>query len=252
MIALVVRVDADRSIRHDGLRTCGCDNYIFVRAVSVTVRDIVSDVIEMALGLLVHNFLVTDCGMSFRIPVYHTHSPVNQSFFIEIHESIDDGFRQIRIHGEFGTVPVTGCSEFAELAEDNAAMLFFPFPGIFEELLSGEVFLVDSLRLEPCHNLAFCRNGCVVSTWYPAGVLAVHSGFSDKHVIERIVQNVSHMKDTCHVWWRNNYSIWFSFIRFRMEKLVLEPIGIPLVLYLRRIVFCRQFHVYNFSFTVIV
>ena len=149
MIALVVRVDADRSIRHDGLRTCGCDNYIFVRAVSVTVRDIVSEVIEMALGLLVNNFLVADCGMSFRIPVYHTHSPVNQSFFIEIYESVDDGFRQIRIHGEFGTVPVTGCSEFAELAEDNAAMLFFPFPSIFEELFSGEVFLVDSLRLEP-------------------------------------------------------------------------------------------------------
>ena len=106
MIALVIRVDADCRISHNGLRAGRRNDDIFVRAFSVAIRDIISQMIEMTLGLLMYNFLVADSRMSFRIPVDHAYSPVNQAFLIEIYESVDDGFRQIRIHGELGTVPV--------------------------------------------------------------------------------------------------------------------------------------------------
>ena len=62
--------------------------------------------IEMALGLLVYYLLVTDCGMSFRIPVDHTYSSVNQALLVEIYKGADNGFREIRIHSELGPVPV--------------------------------------------------------------------------------------------------------------------------------------------------
>ena len=63
--------------------------------------------IEMALGLLVYYLLVTDCCMSFRIPVDHTYSPVNQSLFVEINKGTDNGLREVRVHSELGPVPVT-------------------------------------------------------------------------------------------------------------------------------------------------
>ena len=106
MITLVVRIYADCSVGHDGLRTGSRNDYIFVCTISVSVRDIISQMIEMTLGLFMYYFLVTDCSMSFRIPVNHTYTSVNQSFLVEIHESVDHRLCKIRVHGELGSVPV--------------------------------------------------------------------------------------------------------------------------------------------------
>ena len=185
--------------------------------------------IEMALGILVDNLLVTDCGMSLRIPVHHPHSPVDPALLVEINEGIDDSIGKVGIHSELGPVPVAGCAELAELAENDSAVLLLPLPGIFEELLAGQIFLIDTLSLKPGDNLALCRNGGVVRTRNPAGILAVHPGLPDKNIIQRIVEHVAHMKDTRHVRRRNDDCIRLSFIRLRMKELLLQPPGVPLV-----------------------
>jgi len=129
--------------------------------------------------------------------------------------------------------------ELAQLLEDDAAVLLLPLPGILEELLAGEVFLADAHTFELGHDLALCRDGSVVGAGDPAGVLAVHTRLADEDVVEGIVEHVAHMKDAGDVRRRYHDGIRFPSVRFGVEKLVLEPIGIPLVFHLGSIVFSR-------------
>ena len=106
MVSLVLGVDADCGIRHDCLRT-GCGNYyVFVRRLPVSVRNEIPQVIELADRFAVNHLLVTDSRMAHRVPVDHPYAPVDISFPVKIHEGIDHGLAQVRVHGEFGAVPV--------------------------------------------------------------------------------------------------------------------------------------------------
>ena len=127
-------------------------------------------------------------------------------------------------------------------------MLLLPLPCMLEELLAGDILLADALGLQLGHHLAFSSYGSMVRSRDPAGVLPVHPGLAHKYVIQCIVQHMPHMKYPGHVRWRYDYRIWFSLIRFRMEKLVLKPIGVPFVLYFCRTVLCRKFHKVSVSY----
>ena len=137
MIALIVRVDADSGISHYGFRTGGGYDYVLVGSLSV-FADEISEVIELALCLLVDNLLVADGGLSYRIPVDHSHSAIDHPLLVEIHEGIDNCLAQSRFHSETGAVPVAGRSEFSQLLEDDSSVLFLPLPGFFQELLPGQ------------------------------------------------------------------------------------------------------------------
>ena len=220
VVALVIRVDANGSIRHYGFRTGGRDDDILVRGLSL-IADKISQVIELALCLLVDYFLVADCGLSYRIPVDHSHASVNHSFLVEVHEGVDNGFAKFRLHGEACAVPVAGCSQLPELLEYDSAVLFLPFPGFFQELLPCKGRFLYPPFLEPCHNLCFCCYGSVVSAGNPAGVFACHAGSSDQDILDGVVHHVTHVKHSGDVWRRYHNRIRFPFIGFRVEYLVL-------------------------------
>ena len=235
-MALVIRVHADGGIGHDGLRTGGCDHEILVGGIPLPVGDIVTEMIEMALGVLVDDFVVTHGGQGLGIPVDHPDPLVDPSLLVEIDERIDNRLGKSRFHGKTGTVPVAGGPEFPKLFQDDAAVLLLPFPGVFQELLAREVVLGDAHRLEFRHHLGLGSDGGVVRTRHPAGVLAMHAGVADQDVVQGVVEHVTHMEDPRHVGRRNHDRIRFPFIGFGVEKLVFEPIGIPFVFHLRGIV----------------
>ena len=106
VITLVVRVYTYCSIGHDCLRTGRSHDDVFVCRISVSVRNEISEVIELADCILMHNLFVTYSCKTNRVPVHHTYSPVDISLFIEIYECIDHGLAQIRIHSELCPVPV--------------------------------------------------------------------------------------------------------------------------------------------------
>ena len=106
MITLILRIDTDGSIGHDGLRT-GCrDDYVLVGRIAVSVRDEVSQMVELADGILMNHLLVAHCRKTYRIPVDHTDTSVYISLIIEVYESVDHSLAQFRIHRELGPVPV--------------------------------------------------------------------------------------------------------------------------------------------------
>ena len=238
----IVRIDADCRIRHNGFRTGGCYHEIIVGRIAVAVGDIILEMIEMTLRVTVYDLVIGYCGQSYRVPVDHSHSPVNHTLLVEMAEGGNNGLCELRLHREACALPVAGRAELAELLEYDSTVLLLPFPGIFQKLFPGDVFLADSLILETSYDLAFGGDGGVIRAGNPAGVLAVHPRLAYQHIVQRVVENVTHMKDAGHVRWRDYYSVWLAFVRFRVEAAMLLPPGIPFVLHFGGIVNLVQFH----------
>ena len=157
-MTLVFRINAYCSIGHDGFRTGGGNCEEFVRGIAVAVGNDVAQMIEMALGILVDNLVVRNRRKCHRVPVDHAYALVNPAFLVEIHEGVDNGLAQFRLHGEAGAVPVAGCAKLTQLLKDNAAVLFFPLPSVLKELLTADILLADTLGCQLCHNLVFRGN----------------------------------------------------------------------------------------------
>ena len=67
---------------------------------------------------------------------------------------------------------------------------------------------------------------------------ALHSGAPDEHVLNGVVQHVSHVQHTRDVGWRNDDAERLLFrIWFRMKITFLHPVGVPLAFDFRGIVF---------------
>ena len=196
----------------------------------------------MALGIAMDHLFVAHSRESFRVPVHHAHTPVYQTFLIEVHKGSNNRFRQFGIHGKLCAVPIARCTEFPELLQNDSTVLFLPFPCIFQELFTGDIFLGNTHAFQLGDNLAFGCDGCMVGAGHPAGVFAVHAGLSDQHVVKGIVEHMPHVKDAGNIGRRDYDSIRFTGIRLRMEAAVFLPISIPLVLHFGRIVFRVQFH----------
>ncbi len=254
LVLRILRVDAHRGITHNGLRTC-CSHDCIVAAslvhvkyfalfagrndwVHICVCHIVAEVEELGLFVTIDDLLGAEHGLCLRIPVDHTEAPVDESLVVEVHENTHHRLAAGVVHCECGTVPVAGRAELLELLEDDSAVLLFPFPGIFEEFLTGEVALPDAHSGKLVDDLCLSCDGCVVGTRHPAGVLAVHTCLTDKDILDGVVEHVAHMEDTSHVRWWYHYRVRLPFIRFRMKELVLEPVGVPFVFGLCRIVLC--------------
>ena len=109
-MALVLGIHANGGIRHDGFRAGGGNDQVLVRGIAVAVGNKVFQVIEMALGVLVDDFVVAHGGEGLRIPVHHAYAFVNPAFLVEVHKGVNHGLAQGGLHGEAGAVPVTGAT----------------------------------------------------------------------------------------------------------------------------------------------
>ena len=236
VMALVVRVHADGGVGHDGFRTGRRDHEELVRGIAVAVGNVITEVVEMALGVLVDDFVVTHGREGLGVPVHHPDALVDPALAVEIHEGIDNSLGQSRFHRETGAVPVAGATQFAELLQDDPAVFLLPFPGVLEEFLAADVLLGDAHGLELRDDLGFGGDGRVVRSRHPAGVLPVHAGVADEDVVQGIVEDVTHVQDARHIGRRDHDGIRFLLIGFGMEELVVQPVGVPFVLHFRGIV----------------
>ena len=236
VVALVVRVHADGGVGHDGLRTGGGDHEELVRGIAVAVGNVIAEVVEMALGVLVDDFVVTHGREGLGVPVHHPDALVDPSLAVEMDEGVQNRLAESRFHREAGAVPVAGATQLAELLQDDPAVLLLPFPGVLEEFLAADVLLGDAHGLELRDDLGFGGDGRVVRSRHPACVLAVHAGVADEDIVQGIVQDVTHVQDARHIGRRDHDRIGFLFIGFGMEELVVQPVGVPFVLHFRGIV----------------
>ena len=210
----VVGVDTHCRIAHDCFGTGRC--YYCIAAFRITFH-LIAEIEQFSVLFLVDHFFVRKGSQRFRVPVYHTDTTVNQSFVVQVYKYFQYAFAAFLIHSKGGAVPVTGCTQFAELLQDNASVLFCPVPGMFQELITGQVCLLDALGSEFVYNFCFGSDGSVVSSRHPTGILAFHTGTTNQNILNGIIKHVSHVQHTGDVRGRNDDGVRFTTIGFRTE-----------------------------------
>ena len=237
LVARVVGIDAERRVAQDGLGTRrGDDDH------AVGAFDLVAQVVELAVRLLEDDLLVREGGLCRGVPVHHAHAAVDLALVVEVAEDAQHAFGTGVVHREAGAVPVARGAQLAQLLEDHAAVFLLPLPGVAEELLARERRLLDALFAQHGHDLGLGGDRRVVHARDPAGVLARHAGPAHQHVLQRVVEHVSHVEHAGHVGGRDDDRIGFAFIGFRVEKSAIDPVVVPLGFDLLRRVFVCELH----------
>ena len=187
--------------------------------------------------LLIDHLLIGEGSEGLGVPVDHTDAAIDQTLIVEVAEDADYGSRASLIHGEGGAIPVARGSELTELLEDDTSILIGPIPGVGEELLTSKGMLIDTLLGELSHDFSLGRYGSMVGAGNPASVLAGHTGTTHQYILNSIIQHVAHVEHAGDIRGWNHYGIRFTIIGGGMEKTMIHPILIPLILNIFRIVY---------------
>lgn len=94
----------------------------------------------------------------------------------DVYENFQYTFTAFLVHSESSTVPVAGCTEFAELFQDDTSVFVCPVPGMFQKFVTSQVGFLDTLSSEFVYYFSFSSNRSMVSSRYPTGILAFHTG----------------------------------------------------------------------------
>ena len=184
------------------------------------VGQIIFHVVELRVLFLVDDFFVREGGQGLGVPVDHAHAAVDEAFAIEVYEHLDDALGARAVHGEGGAVPIAGAAEFAQLLQDDASVLLGPRPCVLEELLAGEVGLLDALLGQAVDDLSLRGDAGMVGARYPAGILALHTSVANEDVLYGLVQHVAHVEHARHVGRRNDHGIRLAAVGLRAEQLI--------------------------------
>ena len=253
LVLRVFRIDTHSRVTHDGLRTRGGNHSIIAlgilmndvallfqcldrhlaahRSQVLWVSHIIFQMIQVALLITIDHLLRREHRLCLWIPVHHTETTIDQSLLVEVHKHLQHTLAALRIHREGSSVPVARSTQMTQLLQNDAAVLVRPSPCMLEELLTREVALLDALFSEAVHHLRLCGNRSMVRTRHPTSILAVDASLTDKDVLNRVVEHVTHVEHTRHIWWRNHNRIGFTPIRFTGKKFVVKPVLIPLSLH---------------------
>ncbi|MNS34833.1 hypothetical protein D3C72_669680 [compost metagenome] len=131
-VARIFRVHTDGGIAHNCFRAYGCYGNIFI-----TVFYFIAQVGQFRLRVFVQYLFIAQRGFGLRVPVDHLRTAIDISFLMQVYKYVDYRFVISIIHGEMSTVPVQCTAQLFQLLQDDAAIFFLPFPGIFQELFAG-------------------------------------------------------------------------------------------------------------------
>lgn len=81
----------------------------------------------------------------------------------------------------------------------------------------------------------------MVGTGNPKGIFAEHTRPAHEYILDSIVEHMPHMQHACHIGRRDDYSVGFTGIGYTLKQVVFQPIRIPFILNISRIIGSSQF-----------
>ena len=239
-ILRILGVNAHGRVAHNGFGARGCDNGIATflvtmddfalnsRCGTVISLNIILEVVEFAFLLAIDHLFVGECGLRLGIPVDHTEATIDQPFVEEINKDFDHAFAARFVHREGGAIPIARSTELTKLLENDAAVLFCPIPGVGKELFARQITLANALFRQFIDHFGFSRDRSVVSAGHPASILAFHASTTHENILNRVVQNMSHVQNTSNIGGRNDNRVRPALVGLRTEKFMVGPVSIPL------------------------
>ena len=238
LVALILRIDSDAAVAHEGLRTGGSDNHALVR-----VLDVVLDIPQLArLGLILY-FGIRQRRCTVRTPVDDAAALVNQALVVQVDKHFLDSLRAAFIHRKALSAPVTGGTQLLELLDDAVTVLVLPRPYALQELLTAEVVTGQTLFLAQVFlYLNLGSDACVVCARHPQRRVALHALGTNQNILQGFVKRVTHMQLTGYIRRRNNNrKRLFVFVYFCIEVALFFPRLVQLVFCRRRVIRLWQF-----------
>ena len=227
LIALVVRIDCNAGIAHEGLRAGGRYDDALVR-----ILNVILDIPQLARLRLILNLSIGQCGCTVRTPVDDAGALVDQTLVVQVDKDFLDRLGTAFVHREALAAPVTGGTELLQLLDDAVAVLVLPVPDALEELLAAEIIAGQTLLLaEVLLNLDLCCDTGVVGTRHPQCRITLHALGTDQNILQGFVKCMTHMQLTRDIRGRNDNGIrFFVLIYFCIEVAVFFPFLIELFL----------------------
>ena len=236
----ILGVNAHARVAHNGFGARGCDNGIATflvtmddfalnsRCGTVISLNIIFEVVEFAFLLAIDHLFVGECGLRLGIPVDHTEATINQALVEEINKDFDHAFAARFVHREGGAIPIAGGTQLAKLLENDATVLFCPVPGVAQEFFASEVTFADALLCQLVDDFGFRRDRGVIRPGNPASILTFHAGTTHENILNRVVQNMSHVQNAGNIGGRNDNRVRPAPVGLRTEKFMVGPVSIPL------------------------
>ena len=190
LIAFVFRMNGDGLVAEERFRTRRRHDDAF-GAVGAGITDFP----DGAFFFLVFHFKVRHGRLELAVPVHEARAAIDEAFFIELHEGVDDDLREFFVHREVGVLPVDAVAEATHLREDGSARELLPFPDLFEEGFAADVALVDPLGFELAFHDDLRRDTRVVGAGNPHGTVAVHAVEARERIHHRLIEGVTHVEN---------------------------------------------------------
>ncbi len=137
-VALVGGVHRHRGVAQHRLGTRGRNHDVLVLGADHRITDLVN----LALRVLVHDFEVGDGGDASRTPVHDVLAAIDQPFFVQADEGLAHRARHALVHGEVLARPVHRSAEALHLLQNDAAIVLLPVPDARDERLAAHVAAV--------------------------------------------------------------------------------------------------------------
>ena len=131
VVALVVGIDAESRIAQDGLGAGRSHDDRAIRSLNL-----ITQVVELAVRLLVDHLLVRQRGLCRGVPIDHTNTAIDLTLVVEIDKHLDHTLGARIVHREAGTIPIARSTQLAQLLQDDTTVLLLPLPSVAQELLA--------------------------------------------------------------------------------------------------------------------
>ncbi|MNC08438.1 hypothetical protein D3C75_560260 [compost metagenome] len=177
-ITIILRMNSNCRITQHRLRTCGRYSDM-----SAAIFKWVTQMVQMTVNFLIFNLDIRQRRTSRRVPVDDTFTAIDQAFIIKLNKYLANSLRQTLIEGKTLAGVVKGKSHFSPLLMNGVRVFVFPIPHLLQELLTSEVMSGNPLLAQLLLYLRLCCNTCVVRTWQPKRIEALHPFSTNQDIL---------------------------------------------------------------------
>ena len=193
-IALILRVHGHGGVTQHGFRARRGDDHV-----PGTIAERIAQIPQVAVFFLRQHLQVRERRAQHRIPVHQPLAAINETFFVQAHERLDDPCGKPRVHRKALARPIHRRPESTHLTRNRAAGLLLPLPDAGDEFLARQVgaLLAGGIELAFDHHL--CGDSGVVQTRLPKTRIATHAMLTGECIHDRVLERVSHVQRAGHI-----------------------------------------------------
>ena len=163
--------------------------------------------IEPTLDLLAFGLFIGQRRQATGAPVDDVLPPIDQILLVEAHEHLADGPAEPFVQREACTLEVAARPDHLELLQNPVSFSVHVLPNPFDEGFPAQIEPRRPLLRQLPFDDVLSRDPGVVGPRDPEGGSALHTPPPDQHVLDRIVEPVTHVEYVGHVGRRNHNDV---------------------------------------------